>query len=175
MSFQSINIRQTRHPAALLADEWALLSAGTPERWNAMTVNWGGVGELWGFSAALVFVRPQRYTFEFMQENECFTLSFGLPKETTNLCGEISGRDCDKIARAGLAAHSEGAAIWPATAKLVLVCRKVFAQDMNSAGFVDPNLAQQHYPEKDYHRMFVGEIMRVYQRRQSRPISSHVR
>ncbi len=66
MSFQEINIRQTEHPVKLIAEDWALLSAGSPDDWNTMTVSWGGIGEIWGKDAAFVFVRPQRHTMKYM-------------------------------------------------------------------------------------------------------------
>ena len=161
MPFQPINIRDTEHPAKLIADDWALLSAGAPEDWNTMTVSWGGVGAMWGKDAAFVFVRPQRHTMRYIESSDYFTLSFGLPRETTALCGKISGRDCDKISQAGLSAHAEGAAVWPAQAKLVLVCRKLAAQTLDPACFIDPAI-EGNYPDKDYHKMFVGEIQAVY-------------
>ena len=161
MSFQLINVRDIDSPVKLIADDWALLSAGSPEDWNTMTVSWGGIGEIWGFDAAFVFVRPQRYTMKYLESNEYFTLSFGLPKETTALCGRLSGRDCDKIRQAGLIAYAEGAAVWPVQARLVLVCRKVAAQTLDPAGFLDGDI-EKNYPQGDYHKMFVGEIQRVY-------------
>jgi len=163
MPFELINIRETEHPVKLLADDWALLSAGSPEDWNTMTVSWGGVGVIWGVDAAFIFVRPQRHTYKYIEGSEYFTLAFGLPREVTALCGKISGRDCDKIREAGLTAHIEGAAVWPAEANLVLICRKIAAQDIAPAGFIDPGIAE-NYPAQDYHRMYVGEIQRVYKR-----------
>jgi len=157
MSFQPIDIRDTAHPLQLIADDWALLSAGQPDHWNTMTISWGGVGKLWARDAAFVFVRPQRYTYKLMEENECFTLAFGLPKETLTLCGKISGRDGDKIAQAGLTAHVQDDVVFPAEAELVFVCRKMHVQELDPAGFVAPHIAG-HY-DGDFHRMYVGEIV----------------
>jgi len=157
MSFQPINIRDTAHPIKLIADDWALLSAGTSSHWNTMTISWGGVGEIWGHDAAFVFVRPQRYTYQLMEQQDYFTVAFGLPRKITALCGKISGHDGDKITQAGLTAYVEGDAIFPAEAELVLVCRKLHAQDLDPAGFIDPHITT-HY-NGDYHRMYVGEIV----------------
>lgn len=162
MPFQSVNIRDTAHPVKLIADDWALLSAGTPDHWNTMTVSWGGVGEMWGRDAAFVFVRPQRYTYQLMQEQEYFTLAFGLPKETLALCGKVSGRDGNKIAQAGLTVQTEGDAVFPAEAELVLVCRKMHAQDLDPAGFAQSRIAD--YYDGDYHRMYIGEIVQCYRK-----------
>jgi len=161
MPFEPISIREIDNPVQRIADDWALLSAGTPENWNAMTVSWGAVGKIWGFDAVFVFVRPQRYTMRFMDENGYFTLSFGLPREITALCGKISGRDfkrpCGKIAAAGLTAHAEGGAVWPEEAKLVIVCRKAAKQALDPAGFLDPGIEGNY--KGDYHSMFVGEVV----------------
>lgn len=165
MPYERIDIRQTENPVKLIADNWALLSAGTAQDWNTMTVSWGAVGEIWGFDAAFVFVRPQRHTLQYMDANEYFTLSFGLPRETMALCGKISGRDGDKLAKAGLTlAEAEpiarGEAVWPAGAKLVLVCRKAAKQRFDPAGFINPSIEGNY--NGDYHHMFVGEIVGVY-------------
>ena len=167
MSFELTNIRDLNEsPVNLISNDWALLSAGTPERWNAMTVSWGGVGEIWGFDAAFIFVRPQRYTRELLDEQAYFTLSFfgerkDRAQEILTFCGKNSGRDVDKIAALGLNPQTEGAAIWADEAKLVLVCRKAAVQTLDPAGFLDPAIAK-NYPESDYHRMYVAEIVRGY-------------
>ena len=160
MPYLPVDIRDIENPVKLIADDWALLSAGTPEDWNTMTVSWGAIGEIWGFDAAFVFVRPQRHTMKYMDANEYFTLAFGLPRETMALCGKISGRDCDKIAKAGLTAHTEGDAVWPEGAALVIVCRKAAKQAIDPAGFIAPGIEGNY--NGDYHRMFVGEIVEVY-------------
>ena len=33
--------------------------------YNTMTASWGGVGVLWGKNVCTLYIRPQRYTFEF--------------------------------------------------------------------------------------------------------------
>ena len=166
MPYEPIDIRDTENPVKLIHDDWALLSAGTPGDWNTMTVSWGAVGEIWGFDAAFVFVRPQRHTMKYMDANKYFTLAFGLPRKTMALCGKISGKDCDKTARAGLTAYAQATpsgecdAVWPAGAKLVIVCRKAAKQAIDPAGFIDPAIEGNY--TGDYHHMFVGEIVRVY-------------
>ena len=163
MAFERIDIRETGNPVKMINDDWALLSAGTAENWNTMTVSWGGVGELWNMDAVFAFVRPQRYTMKFMDESEFFTLSFGLPKEVTALCGKVSGRDCNKLAAAGLTTHAQDGAVWPEEAGLVMVCRKVAKQDLRPAGFLDERI-EACYPNQDYHSMFVGEVVEVWRK-----------
>lgn len=71
----------------------------------------------------------------------------------------MSGRDGDKIAQAGLTLRTDEAAPYFDEARLVLVCRKMYIQDIDPAGFLDPTIAG-HYTD-DYHRMYVGEIVKV--------------
>ena len=90
----------------LLDREWMLITARDAEtgKINTMTASWGGFGILWNKPVAFVFIRPQRYTFGFTEQNEGLTLSFFSEdyRDALKLCGRVSGRDCDKIARAGL-------------------------------------------------------------------------
>ena len=87
-------------------NQWALVAAGTVAVHNAMTISWGGVGCLWGKSVATVYVRPNRYTYKYMEENEFFTVSFYPDeyKKALGIMGSKSGRDCNKDAEAGLTA-----------------------------------------------------------------------
>ena len=84
--------------------QWALVTAGTPEHYNTMTISWGGLGTLWERPVATVYVKKNRYTFAFMEESDYFTVSF-YPEEqrrALSLLGSTSGRDGDKVAAAGL-------------------------------------------------------------------------
>ena len=115
-----------------IGDQWMLITAGTKERCNTMTASWGGLGVLWGAPMATVYIRPQRYTKQFVDENESFTLSF-FPEEyrkQLSLCGTKSGRDMDKVKECGFTvAEGVGGAPYFEQAELVLVCRKRMVQD----------------------------------------------
>lgn len=105
MQFQEIDIREIKENAIrLIRDEWALITAGDQKKWNTMTVSWGGIGELWGKDVAMIFIRPQRYTYEFIEREDYFTMSFFEKeyKKALSLCGSKSGRDIDKAKEAGL-------------------------------------------------------------------------
>jgi flavin reductase (DIM6/NTAB) family NADH-FMN oxidoreductase RutF len=130
--------------------------------YNMMTASWGGVGVLWSKCVAFAFVRPSRLTFEFMEREKAFALSFfpeGM-REALNVCGTMSGRDGDKAKAAGLTpmAAANGATTFR-EAKLVLECRKLYWQDLGTGTFLDPSIADFYH--NDYHRMYVGEISRV--------------
>lgn len=149
-------------PVKMIAEDWALLTAGNLSAFNTMTVSWGGVGELWGKDVAFVFVRPQRYTYEFMENSEYFTLSFfgGEYKKELGICGAKSGRDVDKCKETGLVPTAAEQAVTFEQAKTVLVCRKVAFQDIDPKGFFDASIMDT-YAAKDYHRMYVGVIEKV--------------
>ena len=146
---------------SLIGDRWMLITAGTKEKCNTMTASWGGLGVLWGKPVATVYIRPQRYTMEFVEGSEFFTLAFFGEeyRKALALCGSKSGRDVDKVKECGFTVmEAEGGAPYFAQAELVLVCKKAYWQDMDPAHFLDPEI-ETHYAQRDYHRIFIGEIV----------------
>jgi flavin reductase (DIM6/NTAB) family NADH-FMN oxidoreductase RutF len=146
--------------------DWLLLSSGdfSAGKYNAMTISWGSLGVMWNRPFAQVVVRPQRYTFEFMERYDTFTLS-AFPRQyhqALSLLGTKSGRDGDKISEAGLTAVASTCVAAPtyAEASVVLECRKIYWQDYDPAHFLDPSIAR-NYPARDYHRVYFGEILAV--------------
>lgn len=149
-----------------IGQQWMLLSAGDREKANTMTVSWGGLGVLWGKNVATVYVRPQRYTYEFMEQGGYFTLSFlGEEwREALKLCGAKSGRDVDKFQASGLTlAYGAGDAPYIQEAQVVLVCKKLYFDDIEPSHFLDGDIDGKNYPGKDYHRMYIGEIVEAYE------------
>lgn len=153
----------TAKPFTMFDKDWALLSAGNEEKCNSMIVSWGAAGTLWGRPCAFAFVRPQRYTFEFMEREELFTLSFYSPDQHPAIApfGSKSGRDCDKYDLTGISPVPVDGTVFTEGAKSVLVCRKIAKQDIDPSGFLDPTIAPDCYPANDYHRLYVGEIVAV--------------
>lgn len=152
----------------LMGGDWFLLTAGTPRSWNTMTAAWGGLGHLWERPVAFAFVRPQRHTFGFMERHGRFTLCFFDRRHRAALqyCGSHSGRDCDKAAATGLVPRATPrGSVYFAQARLVVECRKIYAQDLDPARFVDRRIAGRIYPRRDFHRMYVGEITGCWSRR----------
>lgn len=147
----------------LITEDWALLTAGNADGWNTMTVSWGGLGELWSKDVAFVFVRPQRYTKEFIDGSEYFTLSFfdESYKGALRVCGTKSGRDIDKAKETGLTPVFENGTAHLAQAKLVIICKKLYAQDMTPDCFVDKSIIDENYKANDFHTSYVGEIIKV--------------
>ena len=149
----------------LIGKDWMLITGGTPEGFNTMTASWGGMGVLWDKKVCFSVVRPTRYTYEFLERNPVYTLSF-FPKRYRNaltLCGTKSGRDVDKVLESGLTPLFDGDAVFFKEARLVLECRKIYFQDITPSNFGDAGI-ERFYPEKDYHRMYVGEIVRCLAR-----------
>ena len=164
--FESFDVKTLREsPFSLIGRRWALLSAGTPDAWNTMTVSWGQLGVLWNKNVATVYVRPQRYTLGFVEKNDLFSLSFFGPEQHAALqyCGAHSGRDGNKAAATGLKPLFDGGAVLFEQAELTLVCRKLYRQQLEPGCFIDPVIDRQNY-HGDYHYMFIGEIMGCYRK-----------
>ncbi|MBQ5565346.1 MAG: flavin reductase [Clostridia bacterium] len=145
-----------------IGKDWMLVTAGNREKFNTMTVSWGGTGILWNKPVAFTFIRPQHYTFDFIENNQYFTMSaYGDEfRNALKLCGTKSGRDIDKAKETGLIPVFTEEAPYFEQARLVLVCRKMYAQDLNEQSIIDSSILNS-YNGNDYHRMYVSEIVRV--------------
>lgn len=155
-------------PFAAIGDQWMLITAGTKENCNTMTASWGGLGVLWKKNVATAYIRPQRYTKQFVDEQGYFTLTFFGEeyREALNLCGTKSGRDMDKIAQCGFTvAEAEGGAPYFEEAELVLVCRKLYADTIKPECFIDTECDTKNYPTHDYHTMYIGEVVEVLKKK----------
>lgn len=142
--------------------KWALVCAGTPECHNAMTVSWGGLGTLWSKPVATVYVKPVRYTYQFMEKNEYFTVSF-YPEEwrrALSVMGTTSGRDGDKDAAAGLTPVAAGESTTYAQAEVTLLCRKIYRQDLELSQ-IPADVVKTYYETEAPHRMYIGEVVDV--------------
>lgn len=148
---------------SLIGDRWMLITAGTAERCNTMTASWGGVGVMWAEPSATCYIRPQRYTKKFIDKEELFSVSFFKDghRDALKLCGSVSGRDHDKIKEAGLTpVFIDGVPAFE-EADTILICRKMYRTSMNPADFIDKDADSKFYPEKDYHDMYIAEIVKA--------------
>lgn len=149
-----------------IGKEWMLVTAGNKEKFNTMTASWGGIGVLWGKTVAFVFIRPERYTYEFIEKCETLTLSF-LGEENKSIhkvCGSKSGRNTDKIAETGLVPQvTESGNITFSQSRLTLECRKLYADDIKPEMFIDKSLTGRWYGEGhgNYHKMYIVEIEHI--------------
>jgi flavin reductase (DIM6/NTAB) family NADH-FMN oxidoreductase RutF len=169
MSIKRISANEySFNPFQKIGKEWMLISAYDKEKEgnkiNTMTASWGGVGVLWNKNVFFCFIRPQRYTKEFVDNSEKITLSFfdESKRDALTLCGRVSGRDCDKIEKSGLSAYEKDGAVFFDEAKLMIVGKKLFCQYLDKDSFVDTGIVPVHYPAEDFHMMYVCEIEDMY-------------
>lgn len=155
----------TFNPFEKLSKQWALVSAGNLDKFNMMTVSWGAVGVIWGKPSVTAYIRQTRYTKEFVDQNDTFTLTFLKDghREALNVLGSKSGRDMDKMKDSGLTPIEVDGNVTFAEADLVLVCRKRFVQDMPKENFLQQETLDRWYADQNYHTMYIGEIIAAYQ------------
>ena len=143
----------------------ALLTAGDRDVCNTMTIGWCQLGRLWSIPVCTVYVRPERYTYAFMESHDYFTVSV-LPlsdRQTAQVCGTKSGRDIDKIRECGLTlCYGAGDAPFFDEAEWVLVCKKLYAQDLNEACVLDESVLQHYGAKGGWHRAYTGEVVEAY-------------
>ncbi len=160
--FQEISAKQIQgNLIQAIADEWMLITAGNQHGYNMMTASWGFAGEIWGEDSVIAVIRPQRYTLEFVKDNDYFTLTFyGKNKAIHKICGTHSGRDVDKTALSGLTPVFSNNTVYFEEARLVLVCKKQYMQTMKKECFTDCEPLSWY--QDDFHVMVIGKIEKVY-------------
>jgi len=165
MAFREIEAKSLLlNPFVMLDDDWALLSAGHRGKFNTMTISWGNMGIMWGKPILTVVVRPGRYTKEFIDALDLFTVSFysNSYRKALELLGSKSGRDSDKITESALTPLFIDDTVAFEEAQRIFLCRKLFGgQQLDAAKFVDKSLDPAIYPDKDYHYFYIGEIVKV--------------
>ena len=166
-NFHPIDLHQLSiNPFQAIADQWMLITAEKPvdgqPKANTMTASWGGLGHLWGKDVAFAFIRPQRYTKQFVDENDCFSLCFfgGEQMEALRYLGTASGRmrqDCQ--IRSDPDPHRLGSLLEEAS--LVLLCRKLYVQTLEPEQFTDRAVADSCYPNHDFHDLYIAEVQKA--------------
>ncbi len=149
-----------------IGKKWMLITAQKGDKVNTMTASWGGVGVLWNKPVAYIFIRPQRYTKEFVDSSDSLSLCV-LPEEyrkELTYFGTVSGRDEDKIEKAKLSIEHVDGTPYFNESELVLICKKLYAQEMLPDCFINEDSKEKWYPEKDYHTMYVVEIEKFYKK-----------
>ncbi|MCK4751607.1 MAG: flavin reductase [Bacteroidales bacterium] len=146
----------------LIGEEWMLITAGTPDHFNTMTASWGTMGILWHLPVAVCFIRPQRHTFKFAESSDYYTLCFLEPgnRDILQFCGTRSGQDTDKINETGLKPlTTELGNVYYEQCRLVIECKKLYADRIREDAFIIPELIVKNYPRKDFHKFYIGEIV----------------
>ncbi|MEF9961794.1 MAG: flavin reductase family protein [Erysipelotrichaceae bacterium] len=149
----------------LFNNEWALVSAGDKNHSNMMTASWGGLGILWNKDVATIYIRPQRFTFQLLEEQDTFSLSFldQNHHQALSYCGSHSGKLEDKYIGSGLHKIMIDDTPCIEEARLIFICKKLYTQDIDPNHFLNQQDLINNYPKKDYHRMFIAEILAIYQ------------
>lgn len=152
------------NPYQKISNEWFLVTAGDDSGWNTMTASWGFAGIMWGKQTFTTVIRPQRYTKEFIDKSNEFTICFFKEnyKKALAFCGSHSGRDCDKAKETGLTPFFFDGVTAFEQADMVLVCEKAYVQAMDNDCFVNKALAEENYAAGDYHCQYIGVVKEVY-------------
>jgi flavin reductase (DIM6/NTAB) family NADH-FMN oxidoreductase RutF len=162
--FNKIGVKDIRENIfEMIGDKWMLITGGDMSGFNTMTASWGGAGILWQKAVTFCFIRPQRYTREFVDDGQYYTLSFYGEEYRDMLffCGSQSGRDVDKVKESHLTpCCADCGAVYFQEAELVLVCKKIYFDDFKPENFLTPEIGKV-YENGDYHRMYIGEIIEV--------------
>lgn len=161
--FKEVSVNKiNENPFHLIGKQWMLVTAGNKENFNTMTAAWGAFGFLWNLPVTHIYVRPQRYTYDFMEKNDYYTLCF-FDKSHKNIltyCGSHTGKEYDKVKETGLVPLETSLDnVYFDQARLVIECKKIYYDDINPKHFVD-RLIQRNYPNKDYHRMYAGKVIK---------------
>jgi len=147
----------------LIGSDWMLITAEKDNKINTMTASWGGFGVMWGKNVSYIVIRPQRFTKEFIDNADTFSLSFldkNFKKQLSYL-GCVSGRDEDKISKSNLTIQYLDNTPYFKEAKLAIICNKLYAQEFNPECFIKNKLDKEIYPDKDYHTLYISEIKKV--------------
>ncbi|MCL2055250.1 MAG: flavin reductase [Oscillospiraceae bacterium] len=162
MSFKEIPIAElSLNPFEKIGKEWFLVTAGDESGYNTMTASWGFTGVMWNKNVFITVIRPNRYTYEFIEKSEYFTASFLPPaqKPALNFCGSHSGRNCDKAKEAKLTPVFFNGATAFEEADLIFICKKLYSQDMDIS--LLPKDLKQFYQADPMHKQYIGEITKV--------------
>ncbi|NHK30984.1 MAG: flavin reductase family protein [Asgard group archaeon] len=167
MIFDEIHPKDlTENAIRLICLDWMLVTSGQISDYNMMTASWGGLGMLWHKPVCFIVVRPSRHTFNFLEKNDNFTLSFFTKdyRDVLNFCGTNSGRDVNKMTEVDLTPLEEQNTVYFEEAKIVLICKKLYSHDFNPE-ILPEFVKEKVYKSGDYHRLFIGEILTCYKRK----------
>lgn len=166
MAFRKINISELSfNPFEKIGKEWMLLTGGKMDSFNTMTASWGQLGVLWNKNVFTCYIRPNRYTYDFVDKGEYFTASFFSEQYRSALafCGSHSGRDCDKVKETGITPTEIDGCVSFEEADMIVVCRKLYNYDLQESGFIsDDGIPEQFFSSDPYHRAYISEITAIY-------------
>lgn len=152
------------NPFEMIGKDWMLITAKKEDQVNTMTASWGGFGVMWNKKVAYIVIRPQRYTKEFVDFSDKFSLSFfdQSYKKDLSYLGKVSGREEDKIKQRNLTVIYDEEVPYFKEASTVLICKKLLNMPYKEEYFIDSSIIEKNYPGKDYHTLYIGEIEKVF-------------
>ena len=165
MSYRKVDIdTYALKPFEAIGKKWTLITAEKDGAVNTMTASWAGIGVLWSKNVMTVYIRPQRFTREFVDASDTFTVTlFDGHLKALGLLGSKSGRDGDKIKEAGFHVVKVDGQPTFAEGKTAIVCKKLYRGQLQEENFMTDAIVNSCYPEKDFHYVYVGEIMGIYE------------
>lgn len=149
----------------LIGKDWMLVTAGNTSSFNTMTASWGSMGFLWGKPVVTIFIRPQRHTYGFIENNEVFTLSFFNEeyRKALTICGTKSGRDTDKVNEAGLTPYAPVKdCVSFEEARLIFKCKKLYKSLLSEDNFINKDILPKWYKDGDLHYVYIAEIEQIW-------------
>ena len=166
-SFNEINIENLNlNPFTKIGKDWMLITAKYNDKINTMTASWGGFGFMWGKNVSYVVIRPQRYTKEFIDNSDYFSLCFFTDeyKKTLSYLGTVSGRDENKIEKSDLNIIQYNDIPIFKESNLAFVCKKLYRQDLKYTSFIEKDIDNLWYKNKDYHTLYISEITNIFEK-----------
>ncbi len=153
-----------QNPFKLIGKDWMLITAAQDGKVNTMTASWGGLGTIWGKNVAFIFIRPQRYTKQFIDNSDSLSLTFfdRSFRKTLSYLGTKSGKDEDKIKNSNLTLLYSDKIPYFEEAKIAVFCKKLYAQELKPEFFIEQELNQNFYPDADYHTLYIVEITKIF-------------
>lgn len=153
------------NPIDRMKNDWFLITSGNQDCFNSMTASWGGIGHLWNENVAFLFVRPQRFTHTFIENYDTLTISFFTKnyRKALALLGSKSGKDTSKIEESGLTPMKFHSSMAYKEAEYVLVCKKLYCHTISEENMLGKELLE-HYPNHDFHSMYIVKIENIYKK-----------
>ena len=150
-------------PFKLIGKDWMLITAEKNGKVNTMTASWGGLGVMWDKNVAFIVIRPHRYTKEFVDHSDTFSLSFldNSFRKQLGYLGTVSGRDEDKIGKSGLTVVRSDNIPYFDEANMVMLCKKLYVQEFKQECFMAKELNDNWYPGTDQHTLYIAEVMKI--------------
>ncbi|SFB12475.1 NADH-FMN oxidoreductase RutF, flavin reductase (DIM6/NTAB) family [Acetitomaculum ruminis DSM 5522] len=157
------------NPFVRIGQDGIVIASGNEEKANVMTASWGGIGVMWGKNAATIYVRKSRYTKEFIDNGDSFSITFLDPKYKTILkyFGSVSGRDEDKMSVASLNYNYKYSIPFVDEGNIVLLCKKMATVPIDFDYIHDKSFIDKWYSgnyTNDVHTMYIGEIIEILAR-----------